>query len=286
MTIVDTHVHFIDQTREDLRFDWLEPEAVHPILGNIDNMKHLVYDAAGLEAESRFAGVSKCVNVQAAIGSPDPVAETAWLQAMAGATGWPDAIVAHVDLAGDDAAAELDRHAGYANLRGIRDFGTGDYLLDARWRRGAALLAPRGLVLDLDARWETMGQARDLAAALPDLTIVLEHAGYPISRDPEYFAQWRAAMTGLAAAPNVVCKVSGLGMGDPRWSVESLRPWAEHCFEAFGTARCVFGTNWPVDRLFSSYDAVVAAYRELLAGWSDDERHAFFSGTAERVYRI
>jgi predicted TIM-barrel fold metal-dependent hydrolase len=284
--LVDTHVHFIDQKHPRLTFSWLQPDWVHPILGNIDAMKHLVYDAAALEAESRFAGMTKCVNVQAALGTDDPVDETEWLQEMADRTGWPNGIVAYVDLASDDADAQLERHGAHANLRGIRDLGEGDYLVDQRWGRGAALLAERDLVLDLDCRWENMASARELAESLPELVIVLEHAGYPTERSDEYFQNWCAAMTNLARAENVICKISGLGMGDNRWTVDSLRPWVEHSLEVFGVARCCFGTNWPVDRLYSSYDAIVDAYRQLVASLSEAEQRQVLVSNAENVYRL
>lgn len=283
---IDSHVHFIDQKNPKLHFSWLLPEFVHPRLGDIDNMKHLVYSPAGLRAEGRFAGLTKCVNVQAALDIEDPVDETAWLQDLADQTGWPNGIVAYVDLAAGDATEQLDRHLDYPNLRGIRDFGRGDFLADPAWRRGASELIGRSLVLDVDCPWEDMYHARAVAEALPGLTIVLEHAGVPMARDDEYFAGWSAAIADLAGAPNVFCKVSGLGMGDPEWTIDSLRPWVEHCLESYGVDRCLFGTNWPVDRLYSSYDSVIDAYDELLSGLSAGERHRFFVGTAGHVYRI
>jgi predicted TIM-barrel fold metal-dependent hydrolase len=283
---VDTHVHFIDQTDPKLHFSWLLPDAIHPKLGDVGNMKHLVYDPAGLRAEARFTGLTKVVNVQSALGIPDPVEETAWLQRLADESGWPDAIVAYVDLAADDAASELDRHGEHANLRGIRDFGAPGFLVDPAWKRGLEALEARDLMLDLDCSWQDMHDARVLAESLPDLVVVLEHGGFPMGRDEEYFAGWRSAMADLAQASNVSCKVSGLGMGDPEWTVESLRPWVEHCFESFGVERCLFGTNWPVDRLYSGYRDVIEAYEQLLSGFSDDERHTFFVGNAERIYRI
>ena len=75
-------------------------------------------------------------------------------------------------------------------------------------------------------------------------------------------------------------------MGDPRWTVESLRPWVERCLEAFGVERCLFGTNWPVDRLFSSYTDVINAYEELISEYSEAEQVALFSGNAERIFKI
>jgi predicted TIM-barrel fold metal-dependent hydrolase len=84
----------------------------------------------------------------------------------------------------------------------------------------------------------------------------------------------------------VTAKVSGLGMFDHTWSVESIRPYVEEMLDAFGPGRCMFGSNFPVDRLYSSYPALVDAYRELVAGMSAGEQRAFFYENAVRVYRL
>lgn len=286
LAFVDTHVHFNDTAHDTLEWVWLAPGWIHPLLGDIENMKHLRYDADGLRAEARFANVSKVVHVQAAIGSPDPVDETAWLQAMADRTGWPDAIVAYANLKDPNAEAEIERHAAFANLRGIRDFSDGDYLVDPDFQRGYALLEKFDLVCDLDCTWENMGKARDLARMFPNTTLILDHAGFPQERSDGYLADWKRGMAELAEAENAVCKISGLGMKDPDWSVESLRPWVEHALEVFGVDRCFFGSNWPVDRLFSGYRDVIDAYAELISGYSADEQRRLFSGNAERIYRI
>ena len=131
-----------------------------------------------------------------------------------------------------------------------------------------------------------MSKARDVARLHPEVPLVLEHAGFPRSRDGDYFKNWRAGLETLAEADSASCKISGLGMGDPHWTVDSLRPWVLACVDAFGAERCFFATNWPVDRLFSSYDAVVAAYYEITAQFSPDEREGLFFRNAERVYRI
>jgi predicted TIM-barrel fold metal-dependent hydrolase len=81
-------------------------------------------------------------------------------------------------------------------------------------------------------------------------------------------------------------KISGLGMRDPRWTVDSLRPYVLGSIAAFGTGKVVFGTNWPVDRLFSSYPDLVNAYAEIISGFSKDEQRAMFAGNAERLFRI
>jgi predicted TIM-barrel fold metal-dependent hydrolase len=287
LQFVDTHVHYFDLQHDKLVYSWLQPGVVHPVIGNIDAMKSQRFDATAFVAETRFANVTKAVHVQAAIGTPDPVWETAWLDSMADETGLPTAIVACSALDAPDVGSELERHAEASNrVRGIRDFGTGDYLVDPSWQRGYALLERFGWLCDLDCSWQNMDKARDLARRFPGIPMVLEHAGFPTSRSAEYLAHWRDGISSLASAANTLCKISGLGMGDARWTLESLGPLVSFCIETFGVERCCFGTNWPVDRLFSSYDPLIDTYAQLIVGYSKAEQQALFSANAERIYRI
>lgn len=282
----DTHVHFWDLTHSTLTWNWLARDAVHPILGDIDGIKIQRYMAEEFISETRFQNVTKCIHVQAAIGSADPVEETQWLQEQADRTGFPNGIVAQCDLAADDAESILERHLVHANTRGIRDFGQGDYLVNPRWREGYGLLAKHGLVFCMDVIWENMGKARALSVDYPDVVLCIDHTGFPRERGAEYFENWRAGMTSLADAPNVVCKISGLGMCDNDWTVESWRPWILASLEAFGVERTFFGTNWPVDRLYSSYGDVLDAYEEIISELSDAEKDALFYANAERIFRL
>lgn len=286
LPFVDTHVHYWDLKDPDLKYVWLEPDWIHPILGNIDGLKVLRYMAPQYIAETRFQNVSKAVHVQAAIGIADPVEETRWLQRQADETGFPHGIVAHCDLTASDAAETLDRHLEHANMRGVRDFGQGDYLSDPAWQQGYALLGSRELVFCLDVLPENLGKARALAEKTPDVVLCIDHTGFPRARDAEYFEMWKKGMTDAAGAPNVVCKISGLGMCDNAWTVDSIRPWVLAAIEAFGTDRSFFGTNWPVDRLYSSFGDVVDAYEEIISGFSPAEQEALFSKNAERIFRI
>lgn len=283
---IDTHVHFWDLTDASLTWNWLASDAIHPILGNIDGIKMQRYMAEEFIAETRFQNVTKCIHVQAAIGSADSVEETAWLQEQADRTGFPNGIVAHCDLKAPDAEAVLERHLSHSNMRGIRDFGQGDYLIDPEWRRGYGLLAKHSLVFCLDVIWENMAKARSLADEYPDVILCIDHTGFPRERGDEYFENWRAGMSLLAKAPNVVCKISGLGMCDNKWTVDSWRPWILASLEAFGVERSFFGTNWPVDRLYSSYGDVLNAYEKIIAAYSESEQNALFCENAERVFRL
>lgn len=283
---VDTHFHLHDMTRPELRYSWLEPAAVHPFLGPISSLKSQAYRIEDYIAEIRFANVPKAIHVQAALGIPDPVNETKWLQDFADQFGYPHGIVAECHLAQPDAQSVLERHLQYRNMRGIRDFGVGDYLMDPAWRAGFKLLGRSNLVSCIDTRPERSAKLLDLARTFPDVQICVDHCAIPMRRDPDYFDMWRKAVREMALAPNVTMKISGLGMMDHRWTVESIRPYVLGCIEAFGTGRVVFGTNWPVDRMFSSYPDVVDAYARIIAGFSPAEQRAMFAGNAERLFRI
>ena len=277
LPFVDTHVHFYDLRRKDLVYSWLQPDFVHPNIGDINAIKTLVYAADAYHAESRFANVVKVVHVQAALGSADPVLETEWLEGIAEQSGCPDAFVADAQLADPRVEQTLERHiAASSRVRAIRDFAHGDYLVNPDWQRGYALLERFGLLCDLDCQWENMSKARDLAQRFPATPLVLEHAGYPSSRSDEYFREWSRGISALAQAENAFCKISGLGMYDHEWTVGSIRRWVLTCIDAFGPSRCFFGTNWPVDRLFSSFDHVIDAYAEIIADFTLEEREAMF----------
>jgi len=283
---VDTHVHFSDLQDPNLYYAWLQPGWKHPILGDIEGIQAQRYWADEFVAETRFSNVTKSIHVQAALGIKDPVEETKWLQAFADRLGHPHGIVAEVHLQQDDAQAVIERHMAYPNVRGVRDFGPGDYLVDAQWRKGYAHLEAHDLVACLDSSPQTYADMRSLAEAFPNIVISLDHAGFPRQRDPAYFAMWKKELQNLAGAPNVTVKISGLGMCDNHWTVESIRPWVMTCIETFGVERSFFGSNWPVDRLYSSYPDVLDAYAEIIKGFSRAEQEALFFANAERIFRI
>lgn len=286
LAFVDTHFHLHDMKHPTLRYGWLEPDAVHGFLPDTDPLEAQRYRIKDYIAEIRFANVPKAIHVQAAVNTPDPVDETEWLQAFADETGYPQGIVAECHLARPDAAAVLDRHLKFANVRGIRNFGEGNYLVDPAWRRGFAELAPRNLVYCLDTRIERAGDVLDLARTFPETIICVDHCAIPMARDADSFKRWRAAIETMAKASNVAMKVSGLGMNDPSWTVDSIRPYVLGSIEAFGVDRIVFGTNWPVDRMFSSYPDVINAYAAIISGYPHDEQVKMFSANAERIFRI
>jgi len=291
LQFVDTHVHFWDRPHEKLTWAWLADDFTHPLLGEIKPLKDLkCYTANEFISDIEGSNVSKAVHVQAAIGSENPVDETIWLQEMADKTGWPHAIVGDARLQQEDVESVIAEHAEHANFRGMRDFAEGDYLVDENFHRGYAYLEKYDLVYDLDVVWEDMEKAANLAKKFPNIPLIVDHAGFPQERTAEYFWNWRDGMKHFSGVENAFVKISGLGMGDQmaerNWTLETIRPWVESCIEIFGVNNSFFGTNWPVDRMYSDYGEVIDAYKKLISGYSTDEQTKLFSGNAEKAYRI
>lgn len=289
---VDTHVHFHDMTHERLRYEWLDWDApLDPMVGEEGAIRAKHYRPEDFLAEVRFQNVRSVVHVQAAIGTKDPVDETRWLQEANERLGVPHAAIAYVDLAADDAAETLERHLQFPIMRGVRDLRYDDYLDNPKWRRGYALMEGHDLVLCDDPFIERMSDVRRLAEEHPGVTLCLDHGAYPgfagNPRQPvEDYELWGRALREIARAENTVVKISGLGMSDRSWTPESLRPWILECIEAFGPRRAFFGTNWPLDRLYSSYGDVLDAYASAIAGFTADEQRDLFERNAERIFRL
>lgn len=173
------------------------------------------------------------------------------------------------------------------------------------FREGFARLAPHGLTFDAWLFHTQIDELTDLARAFEDTTIVLDHVGGPLGIGPfegkrdEVFDAWRASITELATCPNVVVKLGGLpmpicGFGfhkRPRPPsstelAEALGPYYLHCIEQFGVGRCMFESNFPVDKASCSYSVLWNGFKRLSAEFSAAERSALFHDTAKRVYRL
>lgn len=282
---VDTHLHLFDLARPGLAYGWLDDD-VDPTLGPVSELKRTPWDARRFARDARHVDLLASVHIQAA-GPGDPLAETEWLIAQHEEAGLPQAIIGRAELLADDVEDAIDRQLAATPLfRGVRDMTMPGSFDDPRLDRALGALDARGLSWDLHCFHEEMSAVRDVARRYPGLPIALGHLGFPLRRDEAYRGAWEAGIVALAEAENVVCKVSGLGMADHEWTADSWRPWVRHCLETFGPERCMFGSNWPVESLYGSYDAIVAAYEELTADLDPGERQAFFAGNATRHYRL
>jgi predicted TIM-barrel fold metal-dependent hydrolase len=282
---VDAHHHLWRLDR--LRYPWLTEEgAQNTFLGPYKAIR-VDWPSSRLAREFHGSNVSATVHVEGACLPEDAVAETAWLASESAASGFPNGLVVFCDLTDANAELTLEAHVEASDLtRGIRARPEEPGV--ASFRRALRRAAELGLSYELSRSPGGLLDGLELAVALPELQIVLAHAGFPRERDPAYQDLWRREMVALSGAPNVAVKISGLGMADHEWTIESIRPWVLGSIEAFGFERCMFGTNWPVDSLYSPYIEVVDAYRRILvdAGLSAAEQHALLHGNAERLYRL
>jgi predicted TIM-barrel fold metal-dependent hydrolase len=292
-SIVDPHIHFWDMVPGNY------PGLDNPGEGFLGDSRpicvpHLPADLRALAGDIE---VLKVVHIDAL--AADPLRETRWLQQQADESGLPDAIVAYVDLSLPDADMQLHAHRRAApNLRGIRqilnvhpdktyDYVGRNFMDDPAWLAGFALLERHGLSFDLQLYPHQMPRAAELARRFPGVPIALNHAGMFADRGaPRGWREWRDGLRLLAACSNVEVKISGLGMFDHHWTLESIRPYVHECIDAFGTGRAMFASNFPVDRLFSDYATLWHAYAETVSGVSEDEQTRLFRANAERFYRI
>lgn len=285
LPFVDGHVHFWQLDNPDVEYAWLGPGEPHPSIGDIEGLKVTRFAEKEFVAQSRFQHVTKAIHVGVST-SADPVAETRYLQQMADESGWPHGIVARCALAGADAAWTLERHMMSPNMRGVRDHGSPGSFDDPAWRSGYERLADHDLVFCHEVGLSRAAEAVRLLTDHPEVTFCLDHTAMPAALDAEYFDAWRAAVLDIARYESSVVKLSAFGQWGRMWTLDSVRPWAQACIDAFGPDRVFFGSNFPVDGLFSSYSDLVQSFRDLVVDYSLDEQHQMLAGNAERIFRI
>ena len=295
-------------------FDQLlaDAQSGHRIVGTVFMECGAFYDPARGEA-MKVVGEVEYVNGVAAQGT----------SGLYGAFRPCAGIVGHADLTlGAEVKPVLEAliAAGNGRFRGIRHAAAWDAdpqvlgppfsspegrYRDPAFRAGFAELGKLGLSFDAWVLEPQLGDLIDLARAFPDQPIVLDHCGTPLGIGPyagkldEHFDRWRGSIRELAACENVVVKLGGLAMPfcampseGPTDSVPSQdladmwRPYVETCIEAFGPARAMFESNYPVDKWAGSYATLWNALKRLASGASTDEKRALFAGTAARVYDI
>ena len=297
MKIADAHHHLWDL--ENNRYPWLQ-EPVEHFAGDYSDIRR-TYLIGDLQHDASEFELSKSVHLQAEYDHSDPVRETAWLQSVhddPASEGLPSAAVAYADFEADDVEEVLARHCEYSVMRGIRymlnygdeprmRFAPRDGLTrDPKWLSGYRQLAKFGLSFDCQVwPWQLQDAAR-LAGDHPNIPVILNHTGMPINRDPAGMSEWRDGLKALAANGNASAKISGLGMLDREWDAERIKPFVLDTIEAFGTDRCMFASNYPVDRLFGTFSRIWRAFDETTRDFTPEERTNLFHDNAVRIYRL
>ncbi len=296
LPIIDPHHHLWDLQR--FNYPWLSMRPLPAsVAGDVAPIaqSYLLKDYL---ADTAKHNLVKSVHIDAGFDPSRPVEETRWLQSIADEHGFPHGIVAKAELHKPDVEATLAAHCQFANVRGIRHIVNWhpdpaktyvtkpDFLTDTAWLRGFALLKSYRLSFDLQLYPSQMAAAATLASRHPETVIILNHAGMPVDRDSDAIVLWRNGMRLLAAQPNMWVKISGLGMVDWRWTEDTIRPFVLETIDIFGVERCMFASNFPVDKLYSSFDALYDAFQNIVAAFEDHEKRKLFADTAAIVYRL
>ena len=237
------------------------------------------------------------VYMEAESDPEDPIGERRHIEEWHREPGVPGAIAAHAWLDTQDIAQVLASHVASGIVRSIRlkpgepspawgsGTGGGTLMSDVTWRAGYALLEEHGFHFELQTPWQNLPEAVSLLEEFPGVTLVINHSGVLLDRTEETLSGWRAALAAMADHPNVAIKASGLCVQGRPWTVDLNRDVVLEMIEIFGAHRVMFGSNFPVDGMFTTYRELVDGYREIVAGLAQDEQRDFFHGTAARLYR-
>jgi L-fuconolactonase len=272
--IVDAHLHLWDLQRSD--YAWITP-AHGPL--------HTTITADRARAELATCGVDRAVLVQA----EDSVVDTAFMLEVADRCEWVAGVVGWVRL--DDpatAAAQLERWREHPAFRGVRhlvhDDPRDDFLRLPAVRESLRRLAGAGLPFDVPDAWPRhLAATAELAAALPELTVVVDHLGKPPA---DAFAEWRLVLADVAGHPNTVAKVSGLQVPGTPFTVAGVRPAWEVALELFGPNRLMWGSDWPMTLLTAGYTGTWEVMSILIGELTAREQEQVLSATAARVYGL
>lgn len=291
--IVDAHHHIWRRADQP----WLQGPTVPRIFGSYDAIKR-DYPIEEYLGDLAGTGVVKSVYVQTNWARERAVEEVEWVQSIADRTGWPHAIVGFADLQSDGAPETMAAQSRSPLMRGIRQqlhwhenplyrfAAHPDAMKTPQFCRNIAHLENHGWLFELQVFASQMADGAALARAFPGITFVLEHAGMPEDRSPEGRQLWRDGMKQLAQLPNVNTKFSGLGTFVRRNDPQHISEVIGETLELFGPDRCIWGSNFPIEKLWTDYRSIVDAVKAALAQLDAKARGMVLHDNAVRLYRL
>ena len=296
--IIDAHIHLWDLGMD--RHPWLRPTGgAIQALGDLAPIRrnYLVDD---YRRDAANQNVVASVHIEAARDrADDPLEEIEWLETLDKSSGVAARYIGFADLTAPDSGAALDRLSEVKRCVGVRQMLSWHPTEPARsfaprpgianeerFRQGVALLARHDQLLEFMLYPYQAEEVARLALDFPNQSFIVNHCGSPIDRDREGMLRWKEGLRRLGSAPNVLIKISALTAYDPSPTPESLREVALHCIECFGVDRSMFGSDFPVGRLWTSYDAIFDGFKAIVSDFSEAEQSALFHDNARRVYRM
>lgn len=290
--IIDSHFHIWRQADQP----WLVGPMVPRIFGPYEPIRR-DYPIEEYLADRQGLGVDKAVYVQTNWAREDFEREVAFLTETAARSGWPHAIVGYADMTADDVRPQLDRLAKYPLLRGVRMqlhwHETPEFrfapdarqVIDPRVRANVRRLKDYGLSFDLQLFPAQMQDGLQLVGDNPETDFILTHCGMLTADDPAAVEAWKDGLRTLAQAPNLYAKLSGLGTFVHRNDPALIELVYDAAIDILGSERLMFGSNFPIEKLWTGYAELCAAHRAAAARHGAKAEEDIFWNTAARVYR-
>jgi L-fuconolactonase len=290
--VIDSHFHIWRQKDQP----WLVGPMVPRIFGPYEPIRR-DYPIEEYLADRDGSGVEKAVYVQTNWAKVDFEKEVAFLTETAGRSGWPHAIVGYADMTIDDVRPQLDRLKKYPLVRGVRmqlhwhetpafRFAPGArQVVDPKVRANVRRLKDYGYSFDLQLFPDQMRDGAELVGENPETDFILTHCGMLISLDPATADAWKDGLRTIASLPNLSAKLSGLGTFIHRNDPETIAFVYDNAIDILGSNRLMFGSNFPIEKLWTTFADLIAAHAAAAERHSPEDRANIFRGTAERVYR-
>jgi predicted TIM-barrel fold metal-dependent hydrolase len=297
LPIVDAHLHFWDPQRN--YHPWLCDDPPIPFRYGDYRPIRRPFLPADYKAQTGPHSVVGTVYMEAEWSPQDPLGEVEWIHGLAADSGWPNAMIAQAWLDRADIDEQLAALAQRPLVSGVRhkpaavarDAYDASHRIAGsmrcpRWQRGFAELARHGLIFELQTPWWHLQDLLPLLERHPQLPVVINHAGVPGGRDDDCLTGWNQALAQLVPFKQVSLKLSGLGLEGRRWHIDDNRRVIDEALRLFGTERCLFASNFPVDSLVTDLGDLFGAFKQLTGGLSAEQRLRLFCDNAVALYRL
>ena len=291
--IIDTHHHI--WRLNDL--EWLKGPTQPRIFGNYEAIKrdYLIED---FKKDLEGSGVEKSVYIQVNWPPKEELLEAEWVQSISDTTGWPHAIVGYVDFTSKDARNTLERLNAFPLMRGVRQQlhwhqnsqycfqPTPDLMNQTEWRNNFSYLQEYDWSFELQVFTSQMKDAARFATDFTDTPMILQHCGMPEDTSKTGINAWKEGMVRLSECPNIHCKFSGLGTFIHRNDPDFIAEITGECLEIFSPSRCLYGSNFPIEKIWSDYGSVVGAFLQAIQGLSELEQASIMRNNALKLYKL
>lgn len=275
MTIIDTHQHY--WRYDPVHYAWINDEMA-------------VIRRDFLPADLQPVLTANSIAASIAVQADQTEQETDWLLQLADENPFIAGVVGWVDLRSPQVAERLQHYAQFSKLKGFRHVLQGEepsFMLQPSFVNGIAQLHAHGFAYDILIFPQHLQAALQLVQQFPEQRFVIDHLAKPYIKQG-LIGEWAAGMKALAAHTNVYCKISGMVTeADWRnWTAADLHPYIDTVVQAFGTNRCMFGSDWPVCLVAAAYDKWLQTVQDYFAGFSTEEQAMVFAGNAKHFYQI